>query len=518
MTSLGRTLVLIALSIVYLTFELAFNARLLDVVGGGASLDEVHAIEVFGRSLSGIAVALMVLGYLWKKRADSKSGSPGWFKIFVICALSAGLVYVALKATVEYMASTSDAEFRRASLNLLLLQDALVDGKVELEGLTGDPGLFATPQGKAFLALFPALALSVERLDEKISKAKLELIKRQVRQSLGGVKKFYDRYQDGVDEIRRKYADYRRLPTDALDVDAEVRKQQDKAWEDYLRDLGQRGWTPSTVPSAYQQRVVSTVRRKVPVSASWTPSDEVGFREAVASQVRKRLAKVPGADGVMVGGRRVPPGLSWNEFFAHEGIQAELRRKLELPTGTRLLPVYDSAPAFDQAVMRPVVAQRATRELRRYEAPVSTFGHGGTNESAGLDSARAVIVPPFALFFSLIGALLHVGKIFYLMHQTLRRGAAQVHPIRTGVEGIVLIIVVVATSLALLRAMENDITRSSLYVYMKGQLLEEPSAKRQAISHAIHVIAVGQAYTYPFNEAIRTRVLGGITYGYHEKP
>lgn len=514
MGTLGRNLILIGLSAVYLTFELAFNPRLLDVVGGGASPDEVHAIEVYGRSLSGIAAALIVLGILWKKRAVSPASAPSWLAILWWCLLTVGGVYFALQMLVDYVASERSAEFRRTSLNILLLQDALVHGKVELEGLTSDPRLFSTPQGKAFLALFPAMAISVERLDEKIRSAKLDLIQRKLRQGLGGVSGFHDRFQDGVDEIRRKYADYRRLPTEGPDVDAEVRKQQDKAWEDYLRDLGQRGWTPSTVPAAFESRVVAQVRRKVAVPASWSPADETGFRAAVESQTRKRLSRVPGADGITVGGRRVPPGLSWSDFFAHEGVQSELRRKLDLPVGPRLLPAYDSASSFDQAVLRPVVAQRAARELKRYEAPVATFGPGGSNETAGLDAARAVIVPPIALFFSLIGATLHLGKIIYLLFQTARAKAAVARPRLVAIQGVGLCMAVVAACLVLLRLMENDITRSNVYRYMNGQLLAEPSMPSHAISHAMHVIAVGQAYTYPFNEAIRTRVLGGITYGY----
>ena len=168
--------------------------------------------------------------------------------------------------------------------------------------------------------------------------------------------------------------------------------------------------------------------------------------------------------------------------------------------------------------MRPVVAQRAARELRRYEAPAESFGPGGSNEADGLDAARAVIVPPFALFFSLMGATLHLGKIFFLLHQIARARNAKAHPIWNAVEGSALLVVVVGVSLASLRMMDNDITRSRLYAYMNGQLLDEPSALRHTVSHAMHVIAVGQAYTYPLNEAIRTRVLGGITYGYHDKP
>ncbi|MFN7757542.1 MAG: hypothetical protein ACK5RP_08790 [Betaproteobacteria bacterium] len=62
---------LIGLTIVYLIVELAFNARLLDVVGGTPSLHEIERIEVWGRLLSGAAVALVALQVLWARRASS---------------------------------------------------------------------------------------------------------------------------------------------------------------------------------------------------------------------------------------------------------------------------------------------------------------------------------------------------------------------------------------------------------------------------------------------------------------
>ena len=49
---------LVVLTSIYLCVELAFNARLLDVVGSAPDADTVHHIEIFGRSLSGVAVAL----------------------------------------------------------------------------------------------------------------------------------------------------------------------------------------------------------------------------------------------------------------------------------------------------------------------------------------------------------------------------------------------------------------------------------------------------------------------------
>ena len=62
---------LIVLTALYLCFELAFNARLLDLVGGMADADDYTISRRYGRSLSGIAVALVVLQIMLSRRAPS---------------------------------------------------------------------------------------------------------------------------------------------------------------------------------------------------------------------------------------------------------------------------------------------------------------------------------------------------------------------------------------------------------------------------------------------------------------
>ena len=72
---------IIGLTLVYLLFELAFNARLLDVVGGTATQDQIHHIEIYGRSLSGAAVGLLVMQWLLGRRNASKNQSPSGMTI-----------------------------------------------------------------------------------------------------------------------------------------------------------------------------------------------------------------------------------------------------------------------------------------------------------------------------------------------------------------------------------------------------------------------------------------------------
>ena len=111
-----QTLILIVLTIIYLCFELGFNARLLDVVGGDVKPHDVEDVEFYGRSLSGIAAALVVLQLMWRRRLKNggKDGSgPSWKKILLWCTFTAVLVFMVLKTFVTVLVNTRDAEFRR---------------------------------------------------------------------------------------------------------------------------------------------------------------------------------------------------------------------------------------------------------------------------------------------------------------------------------------------------------------------------------------------------------------------
>ena len=66
---------------------------------------------------------------------------------------------------------------------------------------------------------------------------------------------------------------------------------------------------------------------------------------------------------------------------------------------------------------------------------------------------------------------------------------------------------------------DNAVTRSPLFTQMlqwaRGADGASGSAGRNVLANIAHVVAVGQGYGYPINESIRTRVLQGLSYGYH---
>ena len=503
----------------YLMFELAFNARLLDVVGGSATTEQVHKIEIFGRLLSGTAAGLVVLQLLMTLRSRSATASPGVIGIAFWCGLTLVVVYGALQLFVDALVERSSPEFRRQSLNVVLVQRALSNGQAELDGLNDDPKVFTRPEGKAFLALFPVLAVSVDNLDEKIKGAKLDLMSQQVGRQLGGTSAYYDKYAEAIKKTGEQWRQYSRGRS--VDVDAEVARQQERAWRDYQLDLSQKGWTPSTVPPRYQGAVVKRVRRNLPsLSPDWQPSDAASFRAAVEAQV---IRKVRGDGSVVVRGQRVPAGLGYSDFVMHAGVQAELRDRLGVPVGIQIAPQYSSGEQFRQRLFDPLKRQVAAQEVRKYDAAVSTFANGGVNQQMGLDAARAALVPPIALLCSLLGAIGHLGKLFYLLLRAfgvLLQNSGRAPGIAAMLKWswVAPFFLIVSIWLGLSQ-MQNDVTTSRLYSYLRQQVEAKPGETRDAVSggvfmNAMHVVAVGQGYAYPLNEKIRTKLLAGITYGY----
>lgn len=515
---LRQGLVLICLTLLYLTFELGFNARLLDVVGGDTSIDDVHRIEFYGRTLSGIAAALVVLQLMLTHRAKKGTGKPSYKFIATCFGVTVLVVYFTIKTLVDGIVFTRDAEFRRIAVNSVLLQRSLVQGRLKLDGLVEDDALFARPEGKAFLALFPFLAVSVDRLDEKTRTVKEALIRTAVRRS-EPPGAYYKNYQDAMKTLGEKWRQYARIPTAS---DEGLRNQQDRAWNDYRNQLARRGWQPSTVPARARGAVVKHVRRSVPVPADWNPADEATFRAAVEQRYRQQMSA--SARSVKVGNDHIPPGLSYEAFVARPGVQQELRQTLKLPPQIRIATSYGS-PAEFAPVYDAFVDGKVRQELVKYEASASDFANGGKYAQAGIDATRAAVVPAIALFFSLLGAIGHFSKLLYLLAKTLlllrapadgrlTRGAAL---IATGVLLATLCGVWVSLSYT-----DNAVTRSPLFTQMlqwargaNGADGASASTGRSMLTNIAHVVAVGQGYGYPINESIRTRVLQGLSYGYH---
>lgn len=523
------------ITLTYLICELAFNSRLLDLVGSVSTADEVHNMERYGRTLTAIAAALLALQFSLmglvrlKKKGVWLTAKASTALVLLICLITGTLTWHAVEWVIERQVTKSTGEFRQMSLLAQLYQHALIEGQQTLEGIPLDSGggqaqTWTSPSGKAFLATLPVLLSSSDRYRKLLERDAEQNLRDNISAREGGVRGYYELWLQARGEVHKQFVAYY---NDEMDISETVRLEQARAWQRYERSLEAKRLKTWNVPRRYYATVRKQVRGQgVPVTNDWSPSDRTGFNAAVAKAARQKyLAQRT----VVYKGVTLPKRLDWGVFFRLEVIQKELREKLRLPANTLVreeYPLNDKLKQFALELHTPHLNEAVEQQLPELRAAVSSYSAGGSNEKLGEDAARAVIVPPIALIFSLVGALTHLAKLLYLVLVPLtatlltRRPSRPVRFLnRYPLAFPVALIAVLVVTFSLIN---NSITESVAYKNLKDGLADakititdEPlPLSGGAVLRVMHAVSIGQSYSYPINQYLREHVLQGFDFGY----
>ncbi len=525
----------IGITLTYLICELAFNSRLLDLVGSISTAQEVHNMERYGRTLTAIAAALLVLQFSLagiarlKKKHIALSARASVGAVLLLCLATGTLTWHAVEWVIERQVSKSTGEFRQMSILAQLYQQALINGHQTLEGIPLDSDgkqvqTWTSPSGRAFLATMPILLSSVNRYHPLLKSGAEQNLRDNISAKEGGVLGYYKAWIQARETVHKQYLAYY---NDEMDLSEPIRREQENAWQRYERSLRAKGLNTWNVPRRYYASVRSHVRGQgVPVTNDWTPSDRSGFNAAVAKTVRQQyLAQRT----VVFNGVTIPKRLDWGVFFRQDVVQKSLREKLQLPAGTLVREAYpkeDGLKQFATELYIPHLNTVVNEQLPKLQASLRSYGIGGENEKQGEDAARAVIVPPIALIFSLIGALTHLAKLLYLILLPLTAILLTRRPNRAlfllNRHPLVFPVALISAILVMFSVMNNSITASPAYQDLKNALqgadisiTDEPLfLKGDALLRVVHTVSIGQSYTYPLNQFLRKTALGGFDFGY----
>lgn len=562
-----RLLFILSLTFVYLLFELAFNARLLDLVGGEAAPDDIERIEFYGRILSGCAVGLFVVGFYYKKLITIK-GASTWiaktdaaFLLLVIMSLCLAFmfikffrfhplfnevpaivvvivaVYVVMlvrraesligiviplflavlctfislqKITSSIVQGQSDTQ-RQLALQTVLLQKGLLHKQITLDSI--DMQVFTEPEGRAFMATFPLMAMTITHLESKIYAGKVAIVEKAIKDRVGSPQTVFDQqYIPAIKAIQDVWAKYS-VGEPVFDVEAETEKQYRKAWGEYTQGLSKHHWTPRSVPNYAKGRVVADVRKSVAVPANWEPYDSGTFRKAVKAQVIQKAHEPDGA--ILMDGYRIAANLSFDQFVAQPPIQKRLVTTLTLPASSRVQASYKTTDDFIAQYYKPLIKSYLDVELKKYDAPVEKFAPGKELYDMGYQAIRKTLIPTIALMFSLLGAVSHAAKFAMIIITAILERFTKPR----AYYALVVWGVLVAGSGAVLLHLDNRVTGSELYANMERQAMGANGVLAGRVPMPVlHVINVGQGYGYPLFEYIRIHVLGGISYGFNNTP
>ena len=490
---------MIVLTLVYLVVELSFGATLLDVAGQSRSAEDLKNVEFFGRCLSATAVILAIFGSMLKKVFHGLvSFRRFFFKAIFMAAIVFPAVFYGEEALIDHLVDVSDGQQRRNALWMTMIGERLLNGDVALDGIQFSTGESNRAEDKTFIALLPFWGSTVQDVTTKANKIMDHITQKtaeaRVERHVGG--DFYEKaYKPSLEKIHDIYNDkyvpgsnaYAKAINDTDTIATQY-------WNEYIAKLKEKGYRPNAVPYYAKGAIVREVQKRgLPVPDKWDPNDRVTFYKAAREEITKKAktkfkSKVESAFGSK---SSLEPGLSWNSFLNSADVQAKWKSNLGIKTNVRLRDNMSPAEV-KKTVYEPLIKDIHQQIKKKLTASPEAFADMGGYGHLGKDSYRAVIVPPIALGFSMIGGLVHLVKLFnfILMLFVFQK------KIRLGV------VVTTATLLLLLPlVINNHITSSRLISNLRTA--SAVSLSQNATTTGLVWIVNSQSIFYPVNKTIR---------------
>ncbi|WP_025823055.1 carboxypeptidase-like regulatory domain-containing protein [Shewanella marina] len=250
------TLILFILSAVYLIPEAVFNAKLVSVAGGGGSShEELHLVELFGRTISGIGVSLLVLDMLLKG-ALVRTKLRTFMCSLLIVALVWPTVFFGQKLLVDkLLVDPSTPTQRQEAFFASMLRSGLAINAVKISGLPYNSAHAALPAEMTFLALMGGLVYANSEFIDHVEKQQQAIVGNYITNRAGlEFPKHYAQYQQLRDQVNEAWTQYQGGVKKYNAAIASSPSRADKAWQQVENEIAS-GW------KKYQQAEKSYLAR-----------------------------------------------------------------------------------------------------------------------------------------------------------------------------------------------------------------------------------------------------------------
>ena len=238
---------LLVLATLYLLPEAIFNAQLVSLVGlGTPSAEDLEHLEIYGRAVSGVGVALLLADFL-PKAMVAKVGR-GLISFIALLCLVWPVVFFGQKYVIEKtLIEPSTAEQRQFATYSAALRDALAINSIKVNDLDYNPEQLHTSENLTFLALFGGLLYSDAALSDNLEQDKRKIIAAFVqKKAYQDFDKHYKNYSQLYDELVVKYKAYADGSKKYNNTLAGIGEREQGYWQQVEQEINS-GW------SKYQQ-------------------------------------------------------------------------------------------------------------------------------------------------------------------------------------------------------------------------------------------------------------------------
>lgn len=474
----------------YLTVEVPFSVRLVEVLGGSPSQSDIDRMESFGRVLTGVAVSIWIVGVLVFPRMAAKGrGLAASIAVASIVGLASTW---ATYATLDQIAAATGASSTGVERKAAFLS-VMARNQIATNGGFGDLVASGSNDWKAFVAVSPAIA-SGEALAKAAGAAGADLASKEALRLVGDQEAYRAAvFGDRFDSIRSAYQRYADGSKKYLSAVSGLDRESAEAWDRFQAELRKK--YPDGLPGRgfTHASIVRHIKFDlgIPVDQNWSIRDRAGFigpyKQAAAEKIEK--AYRDGIESGLGDGQRIQPGLDIDGFSSHPAVQKRIREALGLPGATAAItPNMDSA-TFRAQVYAPRLADTQREVQAAVSADPSEFENGRFAQR-GVNAVKAARLPAMAILLSIAGAALHIFKLSGYV-AALASSAMGIGYLGGPLRHAVAIGVAIATFVGM-AASGNPVTQAAAYGQMKGNGVYS-SLLHGAISIQPRFSALGEA-------------------------
>lgn len=395
-----QAIVIISLTGIYLLFEWAFNAALLDVIP--QDVDAIRALELEGRTLAGIGFALLAYRFVPK---DWKTSFNGYARILVLLISVFVVTFFGQRLLVDSFVAGANQQQRDEARTLIVFKQGLKAGVVGIDGLTVDGSesieqrsfqtliglmIFAHPDyAKTVTVNIDAI---IERLGDKEALRQHPGQWAAYQENNLALHQAYDKYNDQVKGLFVKAGGLRIQLKEFF----KAKKRCKQGTAKYAKICNKR------VQASYDQEI-SKLLPKNPVH--WSHWCEKVRGKTKFARVGSSVKKVKLPDTLNC---NLSIAALENRILAALGDpeKAESFSDFAQKNAPKLIPDLDEG-AFYKTVLTPEVQIHFKEVAQKLAATAES--------EVEEDALRVLLVPPVSMAFSLVGGLLNTISFLVLV-------------------------------------------------------------------------------------------------------
>lgn len=213
---------LIIASVVYLAFELAFNARLTSAAGL-SSISNIDNLEFWGRLVSMIGAVLLTLRLLLVVKPSHRI-NVSLLAFFVV----GPIVFFGQKAIVEHIVESSSNETRKLSSRIAFMRQSVETGDFPIEGMPT-----VLHERNVFLASFNLLSLinptKLDQIDDE-----LNILAKSILSKGDNVDEYWQQYKSAISHLKSEYSKVERAKKNLNTLTNKAKNQANTLWKESL--------------------------------------------------------------------------------------------------------------------------------------------------------------------------------------------------------------------------------------------------------------------------------------------